>query len=982
MKKSLLSAVVCILLFPFSPFAQEYSYTHYGIAEGLAGSTVYCITQDKEGFIWAGTETGVSRFDGTHFKNFTTKDGLTDLEVVHIFGDSKGRVWMAPFRKSVCFYYQGKIHNEQNDSLLARIQLQGRVEGFAEDAGGNILLQEKRSLHIINKDGTLVRCDSLDHAPIQLCVAVSRSSSGHFLAAADAKIIEFDAKRCINSIKIPARVDLKPSNIAMCTGGAVWAGSDTRDDILSFSKKKIIHWSPDKWGVRHICFSMLDDSLVYSNGLSGSLEYNINTGQTRKYLRGTAVSRTFRDASGNLWFSTMGEGIFRLNSNEVKTITLTVQRTETSNVTAIARVGDEILVGDNHHCIFRLALPDLALKYPKPFLNYMARRILYIDTSTNGKVMIGGDLGLDEYTRSFRFTNSCPAGGLKSAVRISDREVLVASSWMAGILDIRDLTFTDTLWPERSTVVFYKEDTIYVGTLNGLYRSIKRAPLVSLGEGTPFLRKRISSIAESADGTLWIASYDDAGIIGYKNNRQVAAITHQQGLTSDICRTLLVHNNILWVGTDKGLNRIGLDKPGYHVTQYTSKDGLASDMINTVFVDSSRVYVGTSAGLSFFDEHKPAGSEGCRLYLLSLINSGRERIADTGHLVIPYTDKRIRLEFAGISYRSAGDISYRYRMVGLDSTWREAKENFLEYPDLPSGNYEWQLMAVNKFGEQSRLLRLPVEVSIQLWKKTWFVVMAWLLSLVLSWLLVSRRIAHIRGQHREKELLMQRMSELENTALKSQMNPHFIFNCLSSIQQFIFAGDTAGSNKYISGLARLIRMTLNNSSRSFVCIGDEVDYLSSYLALEKMRFKEKIDYEVVVDGAIDKDTVLIPPMLIQPHVENALLHGLAPRTHGPGASTGGKGFVSVKMAREADMLVVTVADNGVGRKAAFQKSIGPMAHSSKGMSLTEDRISTMNKLYGGAASIVITDLKDEAGAPAGTRVVITLPLFQEQSLYS
>jgi sensor histidine kinase YesM len=208
------------------------------------------------------------------------------------------------------------------------------------------------------------------------------------------------------------------------------------------------------------------------------------------------------------------------------------------------------------------------------------------------------------------------------------------------------------------------------------------------------------------------------------------------------------------------------------------------------------------------------------------------------------------------------------------------------------------------------------------------------------------------------------------------MNPHFIFNCLTSIQQLIFSGEIAASDKYIAGLAKLIRITLNNSSRSFVCIADEVDYLSSYLSLEKMRFKEKIDYELVVDASIDQSAVLIPPMLIQPYVENALQHGLWNKT-GPG------GFISVKMDIVEDSLVVTVGDNGVGRReAALKKAIQLKGYPSKGMSLTEDRIAILNRLYEGTTSIEIIDLADDSGEPAGTRIVIRLPLFTEQSLYS
>src|ERR1700761_5436789 len=128
-----------LLCLSHSCFSQEFSYTHYDITDGLAGSVVYCITQDADGFIWTGTETGVSRFDGTHFRNFSGSDGLPDIEVLNMFGDSKGRVWMAPFRKSVCYYYKDSIHNQDNDPVLRRIRLKGNVENFAENAAGDIL---------------------------------------------------------------------------------------------------------------------------------------------------------------------------------------------------------------------------------------------------------------------------------------------------------------------------------------------------------------------------------------------------------------------------------------------------------------------------------------------------------------------------------------------------------------------------------------------------------------------------------------------------------------------------------------------------------------------------------------------------------------------------------------------------------------------------------------------------------------------------
>src|SRR5690348_2184853 len=130
------------LLFVYHIHAQEYSYTQYNIKEGLAGSTVYCSLQDKDGFMWFGTETGLSRFDGSNFTNFTTADGLTDNEILKMFCDSKGRLWLSLFKKDLCYYYKGKIYNRNNDSILSHLHLTDVAWQVCEDAHENILIME------------------------------------------------------------------------------------------------------------------------------------------------------------------------------------------------------------------------------------------------------------------------------------------------------------------------------------------------------------------------------------------------------------------------------------------------------------------------------------------------------------------------------------------------------------------------------------------------------------------------------------------------------------------------------------------------------------------------------------------------------------------------------------------------------------------------------------------------------------------------
>jgi len=175
MRKSNTLILLWLILLPFLSTSQELSYTHYDTKDGLAGSTVYCATLDKDGFLWFGTETGLSRFDGTHFKNFTTRDGLPDNEIIKLFTDSKGRVWMAPFQNKICYYYHGKIYTQENDSVLAKIKLNVNVLHFTENKEGDILINEfdGKTIHLIKKNGIVTSFQTIKGIPFVKITAIA-----------------------------------------------------------------------------------------------------------------------------------------------------------------------------------------------------------------------------------------------------------------------------------------------------------------------------------------------------------------------------------------------------------------------------------------------------------------------------------------------------------------------------------------------------------------------------------------------------------------------------------------------------------------------------------------------------------------------------------------------------------------------------------------------------------------------------------------
>lgn len=225
----------------------------------------------------------------------------------------------------------------------------------------------------------------------------------------------------------------------------------------------------------------------------------------------------------------------------------------------------------------------------------------------------------------------------------------------------------------------------------------------------------------------------------------------------------------------------------------------------------------------------------------------------------------------------------------------------------------------------------------------------------------------LREKEAERTQMEHKMTELEQTALRAQMNPHFIFNCLNSVQRFVIGRDAEGANHYLSTFASLIRQTLENSGKTLIPLKDEIQYLDTYIKMEQLRSNHGFDYEINVQPDIDTSDVFIPNMIIQPFVENSILHGVT-------ASARGKGRIRLAFSRE-DKLVCMLDDNGPGiRTTAETTSVNPAAHVPMGSSITEKRIGIYNTVHPEKIELKVTDRKKSGEDESGTRIVIRFPL--------
>lgn len=950
----------------YTALGQEYSYTHYGTREGLAGSTVYCMVQDKEGFLWFGTEAGLSRFDGTNFKNFTKEDGLPDNEIMQLFTDSRGRVWIAPFKNAICYYYKGKIYNADNDALVKRIAVEEIVLRFAEDKKGNILFMEKNKLHLLKANEEIVSYKFFGNEPFRFGTGVSRNLSDDFFVIANNKVYELVAgKETI--IKDKSEYDNENVQyVAISENMRIWRSAMSEVSAFSFLSGKSF-----KVPYSHTQLSMrvIDKRQFAMLTTHGATIYDVeNPGYSQKFLSGIPVSYVLRDYENSLWFCTLGQGILRLNSEFVLNVRLNENRLPSLPVLTLEKSNDLIIAGSNNWAIYGFS-PKTGKS--KPVL------VKYIDWNShtpitallrmgNGDLIYGSTNDIARLNPDFKLINQVKYIPVKTLSEHS-RGLLAATSDNVLLLDPVSFAIKDTLWPSRATTVFNDNDTICIGSLNGLYRILPDRAIKYMGDISPIFKNRVTAIRKSDDGTLWIATYDE-GVIGWKNNRILARLTVQNGLTSNMCYSVFLQGNYLWIGTNKGVNKIDISKKEFPVRKYTTGGGLLSDIINAIYVTGTEVYLGTPEGLTYFDEQKIDHHSHCSLQITGIVSSDQNYRLDNRNIILPHQQNNIRVDYAGISFKSAGDIRYRYRIIGLDSAWKETRETYLSYPALPSGGYELELQAINKFDVLSNIKSVKFTIGKSIWEKTWFKILLVVVFLLCMSLLVAYIARRIRRQEERKTATARRIRELEQLALKAQMNPHFIFNSLNSIQHYVMDKDIEGANKFISSFSRLIRQTLDFSSKQLISLEAEISYLSTYLELENMRFENNISWSITISPGVYPAEVYIPPMIFQPFIENSLRHGIRNRRDK-------NGKITIGITKENNYLVCILEDNGIGRKAAKQlKSNLSIEYQSKGMSLTTDRIAMLNKDNDNRIGVRIDDQEDGNGNSLGTRVTVSFPI--------
>ncbi|HMJ47109.1 MAG TPA: histidine kinase, partial [Ferruginibacter sp.] len=430
--------------------------------------------------------------------------------------------------------------------------------------------------------------------------------------------------------------------------------------------------------------------------------------------------------------------------------------------------------------------------------------------------------------------------------------------------------------------------------------------------------------------------------------------------------------NDLWITTNDGLSACHTATMNFK--NFSTADGLTDSYSEgALYCDKKGlIYIGSSNGFQYFNPDLfSSNMEIPPVILHSFKINGKEyngNINTANKIYLEHDEANFSFEYAALNFTNNERIKYAFRLKGIESKWRlPDKQRIAAYSIAHGGSYTLQIKASNGFGQwNGKLFELHIEVQPPYWERWWFIGLSVLTVTLSGYWFMRRRIKNIRETEERKTHLHKIQAEAEMKALRAQMNPHFIFNCMNTIDAYIHKNNTQAASDFLNKFSQLIRQVLENSQYAVISIKKDMEALELYIELEEQRNDFRFTHELHVPEGLTKKGYKIPPLLIQPYVENAILHGLRHKSNG-------RGFLAVSFEENDSQLICIIDDNGVGRTASASLNSERRHHHSLGLKMSGERIESLNYSHKSLSSVEIIDKPDGTG----TIVKLILPKIDE-----
>lgn len=559
-------------------------------------------------------------------------------------------------------------------------------------------------------------------------------------------------------------------------------------------------------------------------------------------------------------------------------------------------------------------------------------------------------------------------GNLKKAIYLQKNKTVLFTNTNA--LNFADPTTGDVLYsvkaPQRIHSIEAKDtNTIYLGLAAGLYK-YHQGEISQVVFNDHVINERVTSIALK---NKWIISGTNGWGIVANNGEKTFIYNEKNGLISNIITSMILTNDKLIIGTDRGLQQFIISDRIKIGNQIGKAEGLPSNEIKYLNYFNDTLYATTSSGLArvpmslFSEDNNIPEFNDIQVYSNNLL------LSENVKSIIPSNKNEILINYNIAYFKNTGKQLFRYKLLDEDRAWIYTSENSIYYNALPKGDYQLTIEYYHKNkGWIKSKKHYQFEVEAFFWETWWFILLCILVVTFVTFLLVSNYYNKRLMKTKLEADLSKRMANIEMKALRSQMNPHFVFNVLNSIQNYILKQDAITAHRLLGRFAKLIRNILEQSVHDTITVQHEIETLKLYVELECMRMNSGFEIEFNIETQLLEEK--IPSMLIQPFIENAIRHGLANK------ETKRVLFISIKDYNN-EFLICMIKDNGVGRKASseFKKSSG-IERESLGMQITNERIELVKQVYHKEIKLEIIDLFDNENCSLGTEVIISIPYIK------
>ena len=958
LKNTVFFILTCCRAFQLA--AQPMLFEHINAKQGLSQNTIYTIAQDELGFLWFGTDDGLNRFDGYEFDVYRSdeknKYSILPGKIIDINGNggviallTEGGVSLFDVKTLISKNFLfSKIINKPHFILkLETSVFIGADNGLFEL---NTLIGEFKQTQITEPvtGFTIIK---------QGLITIAVTSGFYLYYPFNKKLVQLNYKPQFYVVSVTSDKQQKIHWVE--SNGTVFSAIIDGNELKilkyfelpeNFISKKIIAYGKD-------LIIATSNGLVKINAAKEKFTYTYHENEPYS-LSDKRILSLFEDYQHNLWIGTVSGGINKFHpyrfkfscispdiSSRFKSITniLAFAEDESGNIIFSSADGYLGLFDLSQRAVLFLKETELIVNVIIPLKN------------NPNSFLLGTGKGLYIYDKKgIRILKTVKpfVMDVKTIVQADINKYWVAGNDGLFLFDFKQEAILDYFSVGNSrlgsnnirSILLNKNNELFLATSAGLYTlntASRKAQRVRLTGAIkePF----ITQILKDKNGNIWIGTVNQ-GVFNITLNHKIEKYNTYNGLKNNNIYGILENQSQheIWISTNAGISRFKMNQK--HFDNYDIYDGLQGNEFNEsaqLITKNGYFIFGGTNGFNFFKPNDVKNDEeNCKVAIKKMLVFNKEE-PYSSYYNFSYKKNYVTIEFVALDYNFSGNNKYYYFVEGLQNEWTEAgNRRFASFGELQAGNYVFKVKATNADGKLSnQIASVSFSIIPPFWQTWWFRIVLIVLLAGSVAFFIFYRVNSVIEEEQEKTKNNKMIAELELKALRAQMNPHFIFNSLNSIQDFVLNNEGALAAKYLSKFAKLMRMILDISEQTFVDIQLKVTFLKLYVELEALRMNNSFTYHFEIENNIDLDGQ-IPTLLIQPNIENAIWHGLQYKK--------GDKTLTIRMNKiSEDILKCEVEDNGIGRQAAMLiKQNKTVLYQSKGTKISDERIKILKKTFG------------------------------------